>query len=130
MLYADTSALAKTILAERESAAVLDLLRGLRADEVWSSELTRTELVRAVDRAPSGRTDLARLRLRRTTLVVMTTALLEAAATLTPTTLRSLDAIHVATALSLGSDLDAVLTYDDRMAEAATANGLRVLAPR
>lgn len=129
MLSADTSALAKTILAGPESAEVLDLLRDLRADEVWSSELTRTELVRAAERAPGGRGDLARSRLRRTTLVVMSTTVLEAAATLAPGSLRTLDAIHVATALSLGGDLDAVLTHDDRMTEAATDHGLQVIAP-
>lgn len=129
MLYVDTSALAKTILTEPGSEAVLALLAPLRSDEVWSSEVTRTELVRAVARAPGGRPDLARQRLRRATLVAVTTSLLETAAALTPATVRSLDAIHLATALSLGSDLDAVLTYDERMADAARDHGLTVLAP-
>ena len=129
MLYVDTSALTRTILPERGSRAVLALLAPLRADEVWSSEVTRTEFVRAVTRTPGGRPDLARQRLRRTTLVAVTTSLLETASTLTPATVRSLDAIHLATALSLGSDLDAVLTYDERMADAARDHGLTVLAP-
>jgi predicted nucleic acid-binding protein len=44
--------------------------------------------------------------------------------------LRSLDAIHLATALALGDDLDAIMTYDQRMADAARGFGLRVEAPR
>ena len=48
---------------------------------------------------------------------------------LDPSELRSLDAIHLATALSIGGDLGALFSYDDRLAAAATAAGLRVLAP-
>lgn len=52
-----------------------------------------------------------------------------AAAALEPGTLRTLDAIHLATALALGEELDAVVTYDRRMTEAAKATGLAVAAP-
>jgi len=51
------------------------------------------------------------------------------AAELDPSTLRSLDAIHLATALEAGDELTAVVTYDARMSEAAEQLGLRVLAP-
>lgn len=129
ILYVDTSALVKTVLTEAESPAVLSTLRTLSADQVWSSALTRTELVRAVARSPAGRVEVARQRLARTSLVAISDVLLDAAAALTPVTLRSLDAIHLATALSLGGDLAAVLTYDDRMADAARSHGLTVLAP-
>lgn len=56
--------------------------------------------------------------------------LLERAAEIELSTVRSLDAIHLATALSLGSDLAAVVTYDARMSAAAQALGLPVIAPR
>ena len=62
-------------------------------------------------------------------LLDLTTPVLEQAAGLRPAPVRSLDAIHIATAISIGDpDLD-VITYDDRMAEAARANGLRVAQP-
>lgn len=56
--------------------------------------------------------------------------LLEDAATLDIGSLRSLDAIHLAAARTLGDDLEAVVTYDDRMAAAAARLGLQVDAPR
>ena len=129
VLYVDTSALAKTVLAEAESAAVISLLDGLRADQVWSSALTRTELVRSIARSKGQRTGFARQRLARVSLIALSDSLLDAAAALSPAVLRSLDAIHVASAMRLGADLDAVLTYDNRTADAARANGLTVLAP-
>ncbi len=49
---------------------------------------------------------------------------------LDPTTLRSLDALHTATALNLGDDLDAMVTYDERLGLAANSNGIAVIAPR
>ncbi len=56
-------------------------------------------------------------------------AILDAAARLAPSTLRSLEAIHLATALAMGEDLDAVVAYDDRLAGAVKRAGLRSLAP-
>jgi predicted nucleic acid-binding protein len=56
--------------------------------------------------------------------------LLERAAAIEPSTVRSLDAIHLATALGIGSDLVAVVTYDARMTAGAQALGLPVIAPR
>jgi uncharacterized protein len=43
--------------------------------------------------------------------------------------LRTLDAIHVAAALVLGDDLESMVTHDDRLAQAALANGIAVIAP-
>jgi predicted nucleic acid-binding protein len=56
-------------------------------------------------------------------------ALLDQAGVLTPPETRSLDALHLATALALGPDLGVVVTYDQRMADAAVAQGLDVAAP-
>jgi len=56
--------------------------------------------------------------------------LLERAAEIAPPTVRSLDAMHLAAALGLGSDLAAVVTYDARMSVAAQALGLPVIVPR
>ncbi len=67
--------------------------------------------------------------LAKTTVVEVTEAIGEAAARVQPTTLRSLDAVHLATALTLGPELDAFVAYDRRLTEAAEALGLRVLRP-
>jgi predicted nucleic acid-binding protein len=64
------------------------------------------------------------------TLVHVTPAVFEDAGRLDPTGMRSLDAIHLAAALDLGDDLEGLITYDDRLAEAAVSNGVAVLAPR
>jgi predicted nucleic acid-binding protein len=63
------------------------------------------------------------------TLLEVTTEMFERAATLDPPGVRSLDALHIAAALGLGDDLDAVVTYDERLAAAAELHGVAVLAP-
>jgi len=64
------------------------------------------------------------------TLVHVTPAVFEGAGRLDPPGLRALDAIHLASALDLGDDLDGLITYDDRLADAAVSNGVAVVAPR
>lgn len=56
-------------------------------------------------------------------------AIARAAGDLAPFSLRTLDAIHLASALARGPELDAFLTYDDRLAEAARSLGLPVVRP-
>ena len=63
------------------------------------------------------------------TLLEVSTAIFEEAGRLDPVIVRSLDAVHLAAALSSGDDLDAIVTHDDRLAEAARANGVAVAAP-
>lgn len=72
----------------------------------------------------------ARAALSAITLVQCTTAAFEQAALHEPSLLRSMDALHLAAALELGDDLEVLVTYDDRLAEAAERNGIAVLAPR
>jgi hypothetical protein len=129
MLYLDTSALVKTVLEEAESAALRALVDGLDASVLWTSALTRTELVRAAARRSEEHVVAARRSLGRLTVVTITVDLLDVAGALAPVTLRSPNAIHVATALELGEDLEAVVTYDDRTADAARHHGLAVLHP-
>ncbi len=64
------------------------------------------------------------------TLVQITTAVFTAAGRLDPPALRSLDAVHLAAALDLGDELDGLVTYDVRLAEAAKANGVAVVTPQ
>jgi predicted nucleic acid-binding protein len=126
--YLDTSALVKLVVAEPETAALRAWLSKVNRDPV-ACDLARTELLRAVRQAAPEHVRQARAVLDSITLTALTTSLLEQAGRLGPTTLHSLDAIHLAAALDLGDDLNSVVTYDDRLAEAARSNGIAVTAP-
>lgn len=126
--YLDTSALVKVVVAEPESPALRAWLAATDRNPV-SCDLARTELFRAVRRAAPGFLLRAREVLDSVTLVEVTTAIFEDAGRLDPTILRTLDAVHLAAALELGDDLDGIVTYDDRLAEAARANGVAVSVP-
>lgn len=126
--YLDSSAIVKLAVRENESVSLRRYLR--RRLPLVSSSLARTEVMRALlpggdDAVAAGWKVLSRL-----DLVRISTGILDDAAVLLPTDLRSLDAIHLATARRLGQDLGAIVTYDERMAEAATLLGHRVVAPR
>lgn len=127
-LKQNASALVKLVVAEAETDALRAWLVAAESDPV-SSDLARTELVRAVRRAAPDRVVQARAVLDAVTLLEVSTAIFEEAGRLDPVIVRSLDAVHLAAALSLGDDLDAIVTYDDRLAEAARANGVAVVAP-
>jgi predicted nucleic acid-binding protein len=124
--YADASALFKLVVRERETDA---LDTHLQADPyaLASSALVRVELARAVRvRNPESASILGDL-LTRLTLVPADDAVLALAARLADARLRTLDAVHLASALTLGAE--EMLVYDRRLAEAAEAAGIRVLAP-
>ena len=125
--YLDTSALTKLVVAEAESKALRSWLKTDR--EPVACDLARTELIRAVRRSAPDRLMHARAVLDSLTLIDVTTSIFEQASRLDPPTLRSLDAIHLAAALDLGDDLDSMVTYDDRLVEAANLNGIPVTAP-
>lgn len=127
--YLDTSAVVKLLMREPETAALRRRLRSWRKRS--SAALLRVELLRAVKRAGLPRLLAeARRQLRGISLIRLDDDLLERAAELEPPSVRSLDAIHIAAALSLGPDLAAIITYDERMSQAAAAIGLPVVAPR
>ncbi|HEY5221649.1 MAG TPA: type II toxin-antitoxin system VapC family toxin [Microbacteriaceae bacterium] len=126
--YFDTSALVKLVVAEPETAALREWLGSADRGAI-SCDLARTELLRAVRRAAPDRVTQARTVIASITLLEVTTAIFEEASRLDPAILRSLDAIHLAAALALGDDLDGFVTYDDRLAQAAAANGIQVIRP-
>lgn len=126
--YLDTSALVKLVVAEAETSALREWLASAERAPV-SCDLARTELVRAVRRIVPERMALARAVLDAVTLLAVTPAMFEQAGRLEPALLRSLDAVHLAAALTLGDDLDGLVTYDERLAGAATLNGVVVAAP-
>ncbi len=126
--YLDTSALVKLIIAEPESAALRSWLLAKERSPV-TSDLARTELVRAVRRLAPEQAPIAVQLLESVTVTEVTPAVFRAAGLVEPVALRSLDAIHLSAALDLGDDLHAFVTYDDRQTAAATANGISVIAP-
>lgn len=126
--YLDTSALTKLVVAEPETPALHAWVTA-PGRVLVSSDLARTELLRAVRRVDVARAVPARSVLDAVVLLRATPALFESAARLDPPTLRTLDAVQLAAALTLGDDLEAVVTYDDRLAEACRAYGVAVLAP-
>jgi len=129
LVYLDSSALVKLVVREPES----DALRAFTAlhPAAVTSALAVTEVRRAVGRLSPrrGLSDRARLVLDGVALLGMDQDILEKAASLAPADLRTLDAIHIASALSLGGDLLAFVTYDDRQRDAARKAGLRVEVP-
>jgi predicted nucleic acid-binding protein len=127
--YVDTSALVKLVVAEAETTALRSWLTDVDRDLV-SCDLVRTELMRAVRRIVPDRALQARAVLDSVTLVEVGPSVFEEAGRLDPSVLRSLDAIHLASALDLGDDLEGLVTYDDRLAEAAEANGVAAVSPR
>lgn len=125
--YLDSSAIVKLAVLEPESSALRRYLR--RRHPLVTSALARTEVARAL--LPFGVTALARGEdaLSRLDVVRVNDRILRGAGTMLPFELRSLDAIHLATAAALGTDLARVCTYDERMASAATDLGMKVVVP-
>jgi uncharacterized protein len=127
VVYLDSSAIVKLVVQEPESASLRSYVR--RRRPLVSSALARTEVVRAV--LPFGDRFVARGLdvLGRLDLVRVSDQVLASAGQLLPAELRSLDAIHLATAQQFGTELSHVITYDERMATTAVALGLRVASP-
>ena len=129
LVYLDSSALVKLVVTEPESMALIQHL------EEWphrvSSALALTELPRALQRAGLGAAVHRRARevLGRIALVDVDRRILATAATLEPRALRTLDAIHLATALAVREDLEIVVTYDRRLRAAAERVQIHVVAP-
>jgi predicted nucleic acid-binding protein len=125
--YVDSSAIVKLAVAEPESVALRAHLR--RRQPLVSSALARTEVARALlplgaEAVARGEAVLARLQLLRVNDRILITA-----GGIGPAQLRSLDAIHLATAMQLGASLRGIVTYDNRMAETARAIGWSVGSP-
>jgi uncharacterized protein len=122
----DSSALVKLAVREPESLALRRYLR--RRRPLVASALARTEVARAL--LPLGPEAVQRGHdvLARVDLVRINDRVLEAAGAMLPAEVRSLDAIHLATAQQLGINLARIVTYDDRTA--ATANQLRLPVTR
>lgn len=126
-MYLDSSAIVKLAVAEKESAALRTYLRR-RAPFVVSA-LARTEVARAL--LPLGAAAVQRGHdvLSRIELIRVSDRILLEAGSLLPFEIRSLDAIHLATMRQLGTSLRRLVTYDSRMAAAASELGIATAAP-
>ena len=125
----DTSAAVKLVMVEPGTTALRRWLTG-RDGEIVSSDLLRTELLRATRRAAPDQMVQARAVLDSLVLVTSPSVVFERAARLDPDLLRSLDALHLAAALELGDELAGIVTYDRRLAAGARALGIDIVAPR
>ena len=127
LVYLDSSAFVKLVLAEPETPALVAALGGVT--RLIASEILEVEALRATRRG-GGDIETARDQLAGVSMLPLSSDVRARASHLDPPSLRSLDAIHIATVLSVGARLDAVYTYDERMALAARDAGLEVITPR
>jgi uncharacterized protein len=129
MIYLDSAAVVKLVHAEPESAALRRWLDE-RAEIQWiSSVLTEIESFRALARyAPEAASRLSNV-LDQIDLIDLDQGIRMLAQAVTPTTVRSLDAIHLGTAMRFRSSLTSFVTYDKRLLDAAQAAGLPINLP-
>jgi predicted nucleic acid-binding protein len=126
--YLDSSALLKLVVVEPETSALEADLAG--RDGLVASRLAALECRRAARRTSNKRVlQTVEQVLDAVYLLDITPAILDRAAIADPPLLRSLDAIHLATAVSIDDPRLEVITYDRRFAEAAQSSGLRVAQP-
>jgi len=100
------------------------------ADRLVTSTLAEAEVLRAVRRVDAGLADRARAVLSTLDAIAVEGVHLERAGTMLPPGLRTLDALHLAVALDLGTALLGLVTYDDWQADAAREHAVRVMTPR
>ena len=129
MIYLDSSAIVKLVRLEGRTRALIAYLKD--SDEFVTSVISTVEVHRAVRRVKARPRVHQRAEkvLDRFGLVEVDASIRAVAVKLEPTGLRALDAIHVATALDLGADVSALVTYDGRQAEAARLAGIHVDSP-
>lgn len=127
-VYLDASALVKLLIEEPESDALAAYLHesGLQPA---SSEIAEIEVLRAVAKVEPEKLDEASIMIAQTIMLPLTSQIRQRAARLEPLTLRSLDAIHLATAIEIQPDLHSLLAYDQRLLGAASTAGIPVTSP-
>ncbi len=139
MIYLDTSAIVKLIREEPESVALHEVLTADDTPPLFTSQLALTEIKRVLHAAGAAEQAAEATTVSPPAVVVpghrivalpVTAELASAAGDVLPgSALRSLDAIHIATALLAGNELTSLITYDQRMGAAATSMALPVAAP-
>ena len=124
----DSSALVKLIVNEQHSKSLGSWIDSCKQD-LFISELARTEVSRAIARVDPNLNKQFNTILARFGVIRVSTQVLTIAAVLSPTTLRTLDAIHLASCVILGDDLTGFVTYDNAQGSAASANSIEVITP-
>ena len=114
------------MFAEPERPAMVKAL----TSQAISSELARLEVKRAVFRINPKDIELANEELSRINFVSISNQVLTVAESFTGSvTLATLDSIHVATAITLGHQIEGIITYDKQMISNAAVMGIKVLSP-
>jgi predicted nucleic acid-binding protein len=129
VIYLDSSALLKLVRVERHTAALTAWLADRPGAPVVSSALAQVEVIRACRRIDDRLLGHGRAVLAMVDFVPIDDDVLAAAAELPDSDLRSLDALHLASALALDPDLETFVAYDQRLLAAAGAGGLVVVQP-
>jgi len=124
--YADSSAILKLLILEKESADLTDFIDFT----IKSSVLTRVEVIRVLYKIAPEKIDRAQIILARIDLTPLNPAILSMAENFAPAiTLKSLDALHVATAIFLDKSVEGVITYDKAIIKNAKELGIKVASP-
>jgi predicted nucleic acid-binding protein len=129
VIYLDSSALLKLVRVEEETAALRDWLTLHQGDTLVTSEVGRVEVLRAARRVGARVQAEARVLLGDLDLVPLDRAVQDLATDIGDPLLRTLDALHLASAVLLSEHLMAFVAYDHRLAGAAQSEGLAVAAP-
>lgn len=129
MIYLDSSALMKLVREEVETAALRDWLTGRPEQPVVTSELGRVEVLRAARRVGGQVPTEARSVLGDLDLVPLNRPVQDLAGEIGTPMLRTLDSLHLASAVLLSDELTAFVAYDHRLATAARDAGLVVATP-
>ena len=124
----DSSAIVKLIVDEPKSQSFSAWLKNCK-DDLFVSELAHTEVARAINRVDASLHGQLKTVFERFGTIRVSSQILTIASVLSPTNLRTLDAIHLASCLILGHDLTGFVTYDSTQATAASHNGIAVIAP-
>ena len=129
MIYVDTSAIVKLVVAEAESPELIDWLNANPEQPLATSVIGHIELIRAAGRVGAAAMATAQRLAATVDTLILTDAIASLAATLAPSELRTLDAIHLATAHFHRRSLVALCAYDHRLVAAAKDQQLPVASP-
>ena len=129
MIYLDTSALLKLVFLEPETTELRQWVLDRAGLTLTSSELAKVEVQRGCRRVDIGLLPAARQLLSGINLIPLSGGVIDQAGALGDPILRSLDALHLASALSVATELTDFVAYDRRLAAAAAAVSLRTVAP-
>ena len=129
MIYLDSSALLKLVFLEPETTELRQWVLDRAGLTLTSSELAKVEVQRGCRRVDVGLLPAARQLLSGISLIPLSGDVINQAGTLGDPNLRSLDALHLASALSVASELTAFVSYDRRLAAAAAAASLQTVVP-